>query len=95
MGVIESIALIPVCSGSHTGWRSETPVAMTSTGRDSAATIGPLPSSGIAEWIYHASDDGVTHRHRQQLAEAFDFVALVDAQEIAQDDHSRPSFLRG
>ena len=45
--VIESIALIPVCSGSFTGWRSITPGAFHSSGRRSVDSIGPWPSSGL------------------------------------------------
>jgi hypothetical protein len=32
MGIIESMDLMPVCSGSRTGWRSTTPGAMRSMG---------------------------------------------------------------
>src|SRR5579884_333271 len=45
--VIESIALIPVCSGSFTGWRCTTPGALNSSGRRSFVSIGPWPSSGL------------------------------------------------
>ena len=45
--VIESIALMPVCSGSFTGWRSTTPGALNSSGRVSSVSIGPWPSSGF------------------------------------------------
>src|SRR3954452_20917399 len=45
--VIVSIALMPVSSGSFTGWRSMTPGALNSSGRVSVASIGPLPSSGL------------------------------------------------
>ena len=45
--VIESIALMPVWSGSFTGWRSITPGAFHSTGRVSVDSIGPRPSSGL------------------------------------------------
>ena len=45
--VIESIALMPVWSGSFTGWRSMTPGAFHSTGRVSVDSIGPWPSSGL------------------------------------------------
>src|SRR3954447_239090 len=44
--VIESMALIPVCSGSLTGWRAITPGALNSSGRVSVVSIGPWPSSG-------------------------------------------------
>ena len=45
--VIESIALMPVCSGSFTGWRAITPGALNSSGRVSVVSIGPWPSSGL------------------------------------------------
>ena len=46
IGIIESIALRPVCSGSRTGWRSTTPGAMRSIGENCLVAIGPLPSIG-------------------------------------------------
>src|SRR6059058_1955896 len=45
--VIESIALIPVCSGSFTGWRCTTPGALNSSGRRSSVSMAPWPSSGL------------------------------------------------
>ena len=45
--VIASIALMPVCSGSFTGWRATTPGALNSIGRVSVVSIGPWPSSGL------------------------------------------------
>src|SRR3990170_3147604 len=44
--VIASIAAMPVCSGSFTGWRWTTVAAWISRSRVSSAGIGPLPSSG-------------------------------------------------
>jgi hypothetical protein len=44
--VIESIALIPVITGSFTGCRSTTPGALNSSGRLCAVWIGGPPSSG-------------------------------------------------
>src|SRR6266498_2553889 len=46
MLVIESIALMPVSSGSFTGWRSTTDGACSSSVRVVSASISPLPSSG-------------------------------------------------
>ena len=46
IGIIASIALMPVCSGSFTGWRSITPGALNSMLRNLSAPIGPLPSTG-------------------------------------------------
>src|ERR1700754_1731185 len=46
IGIIPSIALMPVCIGSFTGWRWTTPGALNSAGRNSVVLISPLPSSG-------------------------------------------------
>src|SRR5215210_6947863 len=46
IGIIESIALSPVWTGSFTGWRSITPGALNSSGLRSLALIGPAPSTG-------------------------------------------------
>src|SRR5689334_23527613 len=45
-GVIASMALIPVCSGSLTFWRCTTDGACSSSSRSSVPSISPLPSSG-------------------------------------------------
>ncbi len=47
MGIIESMALRPVCSGSFTGCRSTTPGASRSMALNWSASIGPLPSIGL------------------------------------------------
>ncbi len=46
IGIIESMALMPVCSGSLTGDRSVTPGAIFSMGANSFVATGPLPSTG-------------------------------------------------
>ena len=46
IGIIESIALMPVWSGSVTGSRLTTPGALNSSSRVSDALMGPPPSSG-------------------------------------------------
>src|SRR5579883_2055956 len=46
IGVIASMALMPVCSGSLTGWRPMMLGACTSMRRVVSAATGPLPSSG-------------------------------------------------
>ena len=45
--VIASIGLMPVSSGSFTGWRGTTPGALNSAGRVSVVLMSPLPSSGL------------------------------------------------
>src|SRR5215217_195750 len=47
IGIIASIALMPVWTGSSTGWRCTTPGALNSAGRVSSVSISPLPSSGL------------------------------------------------
>jgi hypothetical protein len=47
IGIIESIALRPVCMGSVTGWRWTTPGALNSAGRVCDVLMSPLPSSGL------------------------------------------------
>lgn len=44
IGVIESIAVMPVCSGSVTGWRSTTEAALSSRARRPEVSISPRPS---------------------------------------------------
>ena len=46
IGIIESMALMPVWTGVSTGWRTMTPGAMRSMGRVFVVSILPLPSSG-------------------------------------------------
>src|SRR5262245_45488523 len=47
MGVMASMALMPVCSGSCTGWRPMMPGAWISRRRSCTPTSGPLSSTGL------------------------------------------------
>ena len=86
MGVMASMALMPVCSGSRTGCRPAMPGAMNSTGRRSVVTIGPLPSSGLPSGSttrpITASPTG-TLSSRPVLR---DLVAFVDREVVAEND---------
>src|SRR5665811_601314 len=46
IGIIPSIDISPVCTGSVTGWRSTTPGALNSAGRVWSVATSPLSSSG-------------------------------------------------
>ena len=92
IGVIASMALMPVCSGSVTGLRPATPGAIVSTSRRSVVTIGPLPSSGLPSGSTTRPMHAFAHRHAQQPAGAFDFVPFLDRQVVAQDDHADRAF---
>src|SRR5580700_2950496 len=69
MAVIASMALMPVCSGSLTGWRSTTEGACVSSGRSSWLSMGPLPSSG--------SPSGPTTRPRKPSPTGTDRISPV------------------
>ena len=84
IGIIASIALMPVWSGSFTGWRSTTPGALNSSGRVSLVSIAGPPSMAIAERIDHPADQRVADRHRHHLAGAPDRVALADLLPLAE-----------
>src|SRR5712691_6080268 len=69
MGIIESMALMPVCKGSRTGWRSITPGASRSSGLRCFAATGPLPSTG--------SPSGLTTRPTSPSPTGTDMIVLV------------------
>ena len=69
IAVIASMALMPVCSGSFTGWRSTTEGACVSSGRSSVSSIGPRPSSG--------SPSGPTTRPRKLSPTGTDRISPV------------------
>ena len=88
IGVMASIALIPVCIGSSTGWRSAIPGAVDSTSRVSLGGDRPLVVDRLAERVDHAADHRLADRDAEQLAGGGDGLALVDLGVVAQDDHA-------
>ena len=82
------MALMPVCSGSLDRLASGDARGDDSTGAAFGGDDRPLPSSGLPSGSTTRPKHGVAHRHAQQPAGALDFVALVDLQVIAQDDHA-------
>ena len=85
IGIIESIALIPVCTGSLTGWRSTTPGALNSSGRRSAVSIGPAAVERVAERVDDAAEERLPDRHRRDLPGAADRLALLDLLPLADE----------
>ena len=55
IAVIASIAVMPVYSGSFTGWRETTFGAWTSSGRLTSETIGPLSSNGWPKGMVYST----------------------------------------
>ena len=89
IGVIASIALIPVCSGSLTLLRCTTEGACSlQRARISAASMSPWPSSGTPERVDHPAEEAVADRHGQDLAGPADLLALLDLGEVTEDDHA-------
>ena len=62
MGIMASMALMPVCSGSRTGWRSTTPGAMRSIGVERLGGDRALAVDRLAQRVDHAADHGLAHR---------------------------------
>ena len=86
IAVIASMALMPVCSGSFTGWRSTTDGACVSSGRSSVSSIGPLAVQRLAQRPDHAAEEAVADGDGQDLAGPADLLALLDLVELAEDD---------
>src|SRR3954470_8668820 len=91
--VIESIALMPVCSGSFTGCRWMTPGAFHSTGRVSRASIGARPArldraepvERVPERIDDAAEERLADGHGRDLAGAADGLALLHLVPLAEE----------
>src|ERR1700730_17186706 len=83
MGIIASMALIPVCSGSLTGILSTTPGATRS-----------LAVNGLAERIHHAADHLIAHWNRHDAAGALHLVAFLDDGVIAEQNGSHLVFFQ-
>ena len=74
-----SIALMPVCSGSFTGWRCMTVGACSSRARRPSVSIVAEAVDRVAERVDDAAEEGVADRHREDLAGARTVLALLDA----------------
>ena len=84
MGIIESIALMPVCTGSFTGWRSTTPGALNSSGRVSVVVIGG-PVDGLAQQVDDSADQLLADRDARDAPRAPHRLALLDERPIAEE----------
>ena len=85
-GVMASIDLMPVWSGSFTGWRSMTPGAWISRRRVSSVLMAPLPSMGWPRGLTtRPSRPSPTGTERMRPV-ALDRLAVLDVAHLAQDD---------
>ena len=85
MGVMASMALMPVCSGSFTGWRPTMPGAWTSSRRVSVGVDGALAVERLAQGVDHPAEQGVAHRHREDAPGRLDQLLLLEPGVVAQD----------
>ena len=84
IGIIESIALMPVCSGSFTGWRSTTPGALNSSGRVSLRLERRAAVDRVAERVDDAADQLLADGDAGDAAGAADGLALLDVLPLAE-----------
>ena len=84
IGIMESMALMPVWSGSLTAWRSTTPGALNSTGPELVGLDGALVVERAPERVDHAADHGLADGHLEHAAGALDQVALLDEGVLAE-----------
>src|SRR4029450_4196534 len=80
IGVMASMALMPVCIGSRRA-RRRAPGGAGARGRDLAAAV-----DRVAQRVDDPAEVTVTDGHREHLAGAADLLALLDPGEVTQDD---------
>ena len=85
IGIIPSIDISPVCTGSVTGWRWTTPGALNSAGRVCVGRDLALVVERAAERVDQAAEQLVADRDPQQVAGALDRVALDDLVPLAEE----------
>ena len=79
MGVIASIALMPVCSGSETGWRPVMPGAWISMRRVVGVDQRTLAVDRLAERVHDATEQRVADGHDQDATGRANDLLLFDA----------------
>ena len=95
IGIIASIALMPVCSGSFTGWRAMMPGALISMRRVSRRLDRALAVDRQAERVDDAAEQRLADRHLGDAAGALDRVAFLDALALRRRARRRRCPLRG
>src|SRR6218665_829477 len=87
-GIIASIALIPVCSGSCTLLRCITPGACSSSARRTVAVIAPRASIGVGKRMKEKKEVCIVQWQGQHLPRASDRHALFDAAELTENNNT-------
>ncbi len=85
IGIMASMALMPVCSGSLTGCRTMMPGATISTSREVIRLDRAEAVDRAAQGVHHAAQQGRADRHLEHAAGAADLVAFLQLQVVAED----------
>ena len=85
IGIMESMALMPVCSGSLTPWRSTTPGSLELDRAGLVGLDGALVVERAAERVDDAADHGLADGDLEHAAGALDEVALLDEGVLAEE----------
>ena len=88
MGIIESIALMPVCTGSFTGCRSTTPGALNSSGRVSDDSIGGPPSTGWPSGLTMRPISCLADRHARDAPRTTHRLPLLHVLPVSEQRRS-------
>ena len=94
IGIMASMALMPVCRGSFTGCLTTTPGALCSTFLYSLAAMGPFPSRGIPEGVDDPPHEALADRNLGDPVGPLDYVAFLDFRVVAEDDGAYVVFLQ-
>jgi hypothetical protein len=89
MGIIESMALMPVCIGLVHRLAGDDARGLHLDLAECLLSTGPLPSMGCPSAFTTRPDRRLAHRHLGDLAGALDGVALLDALEAARGARRR------
>ena len=85
IGVMASMALIPVWRGSLTGWRPTMPGACTSMRRVSCRVDRALAVDGLAQCVDDAAQQGVADGHGLDPPRRLDRLLLLEVVDLAED----------
>ena len=85
IGIMASMALMPVWSDSRTDWRLTMPGAITSIVAELLGSDGALAVDGLADAVHHAADDGVAHGNLGDPLGPLDDVSLADLRVVAHE----------
>ena len=86
IGVMASMALMPVCSGSFTGWRLDDARGLHLHAAGLGGGDGALAVERLAQGVDHPAEEGVADRHREDATGGLDHLLLLEAVDLAQDD---------